>query len=123
MPNRTSKPCPKCGKAIGYKAKACASCLPAVEMDRKRQYRNYNATERDPIVVKWLNSKQYRTMRLHFIRTNPMCRMCSDKGISTPSVILDHITPHNGDAALFWDTSNWQPLCVTCHGEKRKDER
>ncbi len=28
---------------------------------------------------------------------------------------MDHIKPHRGDLALFWDRTNWQPLCNPCH--------
>jgi len=30
----------------------------------------------------------------------------------------DHIEPHKGDVALFWDQSNWQPLCIGCNSRK-----
>lgn len=41
----------------------------------------------------------------------------------TPARVVDHITPHRGDVALFWDESNWQALCdfttpFNCHGQK-----
>ena len=31
---------------------------------------------------------------------------------------LDHIIPHRGDMKLFWDESNWQALCESCHDHK-----
>ncbi|WP_274631209.1 HNH endonuclease [Arvimicrobium flavum] len=30
-------------------------------------------------------------------------------------LVVDHIFPHRGDEALFWDRSNWQPLCHDDH--------
>jgi len=30
----------------------------------------------------------------------------------------DHIIPHRGDQALFWDETNWQRLCLPCHSRK-----
>ena len=38
------------------------------------------------------------------------------------NTVLDHIVPHRGVAALYWDQSNWQGLCVTCHGSKTARE-
>jgi len=35
---------------------------------------------------------------------------------------VDHIVPHCGDMALFWDVLNWQPLCEACHGRKTARE-
>jgi 5-methylcytosine-specific restriction protein A len=34
------------------------------------------------------------------------------------AMCVDHIIPHCGDMALFWDPSNWQPLCKRCHDVK-----
>ncbi|WP_144469068.1 HNH endonuclease signature motif containing protein, partial [Bacillus pumilus] len=30
--------------------------------------------------------------------------------------------PHKGDKKLFWDSSNWQPLCASCHNRKTAKE-
>jgi 5-methylcytosine-specific restriction endonuclease McrA len=39
-------------------------------------------------------------------------------------LVCDHIVPHHGDPALFWDPGNVQTLCIPCHdGEKRRRER
>jgi 5-methylcytosine-specific restriction protein A len=38
--------------------------------------------------------------------------------------LVDHKTPHRGVQRLFWDRSNWQPLCTPCHsGRKQSIER
>jgi 5-methylcytosine-specific restriction protein A len=39
-------------------------------------------------------------------------------GVITAATIVDHINPHKGDQALFWDQSNWQVLCKQCHDRK-----
>jgi predicted kinase len=36
--------------------------------------------------------------------------------------VLDHVVPHRGNAELFWAQSNWQALCVGCHGIKTARE-
>lgn len=55
---------------------------------------------------------------------NVLCRMCNERGLITLATVVDHVTPHRGDQALFWDTTNWQPLCKTCHdGRKQADDR
>ena len=34
--------------------------------------------------------------------------------------VVDHIIPHRGDEALFWDRSNWQALCHRHHSIKTR---
>lgn len=48
--------------------------------------------------------------------------MCEDEGRLTPATIVDHIIPHRGDTALFWDTDNWQPLCKLHHDKVKQAE-
>lgn len=40
----------------------------------------------------------------------------------TRATVVDHIKPHRGDKALFWDEHNWQPLCKKCHDTKTGKE-
>ena len=40
------------------------------------------------------------------------------------ATVVDHIIPHRGDKTLFWDETNWQSLCKTCHdGAKQAEEK
>jgi len=48
--------------------------------------------------------------------------MCLDEGRARLATVVDHIRPHRGDAALFWDPSNWQPLCKEHHDRKTGNE-
>jgi 5-methylcytosine-specific restriction endonuclease McrA len=54
---------------------------------------------------------------------NVLCRMCAEAEYVVLATIVDHVKPHRGDRVLFWDSSNWQPLCKPCHdGRKRREE-
>jgi 5-methylcytosine-specific restriction protein A len=33
-----------------------------------------------------------------------------------------HRVPHRGDARLFWDQNNWQPMCTPHHNAKTARE-
>jgi 5-methylcytosine-specific restriction protein A len=35
---------------------------------------------------------------------------------------VDHIVPHHNDPVLFWDRTNFQPLCHRHHAEKTRRE-
>ena len=61
---------------------------------------------------------KWRRARKRFLRSHPLCANCLSQGIVTPATVVDHIVPHRGDRALFWDENNWQPLCKRCHDRK-----
>jgi len=71
---------------------------------------------------------RWQKARATFLRNNPLCVKCREAGRITPATVVDHIVPHKGDSALFWDTSNWQALCDAdpwrCHSSvKQREER
>lgn len=53
--------------------------------------------------------------RSAYLAINSTCVMCS-----APATVVDHITPHKGDDHLFWDQSNWQPLCSHHHNSTKQ---
>lgn len=65
---------------------------------------------------------KWQRARLGYLAKHPLCRMCEAKGRVTAANVVDHIVDHRGDQKLFWDTSNWQPLCKPCHSEKTAAE-
>lgn len=56
--------------------------------------------------------------RRMFLRRHPLCVQCQQHGHMTPAKVVDHIRPHRGSKELFWDETNWQALCTTCHNRK-----
>lgn len=55
-----------------------------------------------------------------FDRDGYECQLCHR---ATSEPIADHIKPHNGNMALFFEIDNIQTLCPTCHsGRKRIQE-
>lgn len=61
---------------------------------------------------------RWRKARAGYLRAHPLCRRCEADGRVTAATVVDHITPHRGDMALFWAPDNWQPLCKRHHDEK-----
>jgi 5-methylcytosine-specific restriction enzyme A len=49
-------------------------------------------------------------------QANPWCLGCWAIGVRQPVEVVDHVVPHGGDEALFWDEGNWQSACRWCHG-------
>lgn len=65
---------------------------------------------------------KWQQARAAFLARHPLCRRCQERGTLTPANVVDHIKPHQGDQALFWDRENWQPLCKRCHDIKTVTE-
>ncbi|KSL03910.1 HNH endonuclease [Pseudomonas aeruginosa] len=72
---------------------------------------------------------RWQQARADYLRRHPLCVFCQREGKAVGAVVVDHRIPHrlseakaSGDAEriatawrLFWDRSNWQPLCKLCH--------
>ena len=67
-------------------------------------------------------SYAWQRAREGFLRSHPLCRAHEAQDKVEPATVVDHIVPHRGDKALFWDSSNWQPLCKRCHDIKTARE-
>jgi len=67
-------------------------------------------------------NRRWQKARLTFLSRHPLCAECEKKGLVVAATVVDHIVPHKGDQDLFWDTSNWQPLCKPDHDAKTARE-
>ena len=75
----------------------------------------------------WYHTTRWRKLRWSVLADAGFrCKRCgfvSCDGTGS-DLVADHVTPHRGDAALFWDRDNLQPLCIPCHsGDKQREER
>ena len=65
---------------------------------------------------------RWRKARRQFLQKHPLCVECQKEGRYVKATVVDHIVPHRGNDKLFWDRSNWQPLCKRCHDRKTRRE-
>lgn len=102
---------PKPGRDAGLLFVGCRSVSKANDMTRGTSaQRGYN--------------NRWAKARATYLRSHPLCAMHLKLGKYVPATVVDHITPHRGDQTLFWDRSNWQSLCTTCHSShKQRQER
>ncbi len=114
MPKAPMKPCskPACGKLVPKGkcdcGKAKANLVPPTLKRESATKRGYN--------------HNWQKARLAFLQKHPLCCMCEQEGMVTPATVVDHIKPHKGDQELFWDRSNWQPVCRTHHNKKTANQ-
>lgn len=53
-----------------------------------------------------------------YLMAHPLCAKCEARGETRAADVVDHIIPHRGDKAIFWDRNNWAALCYRCHNSK-----
>lgn len=58
---------------------------------------------------------RWKRLREYQLACSPLCAYCLRQDIVTEADVVDHITPHKGDEALFFDPANLQSLCKRCH--------
>lgn len=71
---------------------------------------------------KWYKTKRWRRIRKEILGDDPMCVCPQCNGVGKPANVVDHIKPHRGDARLFWDRDNMQPLNKQCHDSWKQRE-
>lgn len=110
MPLMTLCRYPGCRKTIPWGESYCA------EHKRKKQPIERKTANERGYTYKWQQASKA------FLARHPLCVMCEARGIIKVAEVVDHIKPHKGSQALFWDRKNWQPLCKQCHDRKTATE-
>lgn len=103
-----------CG--CGHRVEPGAQCACEVRRTKERKAR-FDRTR--PSARQRGYDAEWDRERAIYLRANPSCRRCG-----APASVIDHVIPHKGSKALFWDRTNWQPLCGHCHNSaKQRHER
>lgn len=113
MPTRAPKVCERCGTIDCQTHTTTANQLAYGELMKLRR-------QNDPYVANY-KMKRWQMMRRRLIAANPVCVECT-LALATD---LDHIINAKtwvGDGNNFWDESNLQPLCHSCHSRKTATE-
>lgn len=111
MPTRAPRLC-GCGHAVPHGTRCACEVKRANERGARYDRTRPNSSQRG-------YNSAWEKARKAFLRRHPRCAMCA-----APATVVDHRTPHKGDQRLFWDQSNWQPLCSNHHNSaKQRMER
>ncbi|MBI9080845.1 MAG: HNH endonuclease [Pseudodesulfovibrio sp.] len=117
MPSMPPKPCKQCGRATSDPSGYCDAHRHIGEQ-KVKAYRKHTDERRGTACKRGYDSK-WRKAREGYLRKHPLCVECEKQGKpKTKATVVDHIIPHRGDKEKFWDSSNWQPLCKSCHDRK-----
>lgn len=103
--------CPELVTGGGY-------CPKHLKVLRKQQDENRPNSAQRGYGGRW---QRYRAI---YLKEHPLCVECYKKGDITPASEIDHIQPisHKNDP-LFWNPTNHQALCKSCHSRKTMKER
>jgi len=115
VPISAKKPCttPAC-TALVQNGKCAAHQTQARQADDRRRGNSYQRG----YTRKWQEASK------GYLRVHPMCECAECKAAPAPlrAVVVDHIEPHKGDMAKFWDRNNWQAMAKVCHDKKTARE-
>jgi 5-methylcytosine-specific restriction protein A len=107
MPMKPPRIC-GCGYRIAYGQRCPCERARKADADKRRptaRQRGYDS--------KWETAARVFLME-------PENRYCAC-GCRRRAGVVDHIKPHRGDMALFWDRSNWQALAASpCHSSRKQ---
>ncbi|MED4586658.1 HNH endonuclease [Brevibacillus choshinensis] len=109
MPSKSLKPCGKPGCKELTKDRYCKQH----QQDTAKQYEQ----ERGSAAQRGYD-RRWQKARLVYLAKHPLCVHCQAEGRVKVAEHLDHIVAHKGNAELFWNESNWQGLCHSCHSKK-----
>lgn len=71
-------------------------------------------------VRRWYYTARWKALREQKQRDNPLCVECQAEGRVMVWTDLDHVIPHQGDEALFFNADNVQGLCKPHHSAKTR---
>lgn len=112
MATRAPSVCGHCGKAHPSGER----CVTALRLEKERKAR---FDQKRPTANQRGYNSEWAKARKQYLAAHPLCCRCG-----APANVVDHIKPHKGNHALFWDRFNWQSLCTPCHsGPKQAAEK
>ena len=111
MPSKPARSCrqPYCPYLTNDRSGYC-------EQHRQQATRQYDH-ERGTAVERGYGASWQRYRR-EYLTEYPLCVQCLTENRTIVATVVDHIKPHRGDWALFWDAKNHQALCKHHHDVK-----
>lgn len=78
---------------------------------------------RNPIYIKLINSKEWKSLRKRKLTDKPICEVCEESGKSTLAEEVHHKIPVESVSSehqmkrLMFSYNNLMSVCHTCHAE------
>jgi 5-methylcytosine-specific restriction protein A len=103
--------------------KYCSTIGCSVKVERGKCAAHAAAAERqrpNADIRAWYHTPEWQSLKAQVRAEEPCCRQCWAEGIATAGTQTDHIQPHRGNRALFFNRGNLQNLCETHHAQKTR---
>jgi 5-methylcytosine-specific restriction enzyme A len=71
---------------------------------------------------RWYGLQRWRRLQKHQKAKQPLCERCLKRGLTRAATECHHKVPHKGDPALFWDPTNLESICKSCHDRDAQRE-
>ena len=113
-PKRPLRPCsyPGCPNLV----EGGGSCPEHAKQEQRQQDKQRGTAAQRGYGYRWQKARE------SYLKRHPLCVECVKQGRIVPATAVDHVIPHKGNQALFWDVNNWQSLCKRCHDAKTAKE-
>lgn len=115
MPIGAPRPCsyPACGKLV---RDGTGRCDAHKHVERRQADSRRGSSSARGYGSAWQKARE------GFLNAHPLCVRCEARDLVVAATVVDHIKPHKNDKVLFWQRTNWQPLCKPCHDVKTATE-
>jgi 5-methylcytosine-specific restriction protein A len=87
-----------------------------LEHRRARQQR-YDRTERDPEIVRFYNSPEWKAVRRQQLNEHFLCQVCFKQNVVKGATTVDHIIPIDQGGEKL-DPMNLRSVCASCHSSR-----
>lgn len=110
MATKPQRPCSKVGCRILTDERYC----PEHKVERRKQYDRQRGT-----AAQRGYTSRWHKYSVAYRKEHPLCVGCLVANVISPSEHVDHIIAVSGpDDPLFWEQTNHQALCQSCHSKK-----
>lgn len=89
---------------------------------RQQRNRSHDAKRRDVPWRHWYWTARWRRRSRDQLTAHPLCNRCSTDHRPVAATVANHVIPHKGNEALFWE-GELESVCAPCHdGAIRSEE-
>ena len=102
--------------------------MPIINLPKKKVYKRWkHSSKRTNEIHKLVyNTLAWKVLRLEYIKSNPLCEECKEKGILNSAIDVHHKIPISAGKDLMekktlgFDWNNLKSVCKDCHKQEHK---